>query len=161
MKLTFFHKFVRGENTLRRDRFELFCVMCDCVKGASATYSPQTVYSIIPATATHGSNVVYQQNASAVSNSVVRGDASAFYYSPTYMQMTPHQMTAPASGCAVPGILVHGPPHMQIYPAAGSHPQPETPFPSRDGSARGKTDGLRTGRSQPAVQVYIPPAQRQ
>jgi len=134
--------------------------MCDCVKGVTTTYSPQTVYSIIPATATHGSNVVYQQNAAA-SESVVRGDASAFYYSPTYVQMAPtgvHQMTA-ASSCPVPGILVQGPPPMQIF-SAGSRPQQET-FQSGDGAACGKTDGLRTGLSQPPVQVYIPPAQRQ
>jgi len=134
--------------------------MCDCVKGVNTAYSPRTVYSIVPATATHGSNVVYHQNASAMSDSVVRGDASAFYYSPPYMQMTPHQMTAAASSCAVPGILVHGPPHMQLYSATGAHPQQEPSLQPRDGSARGKTDGGRTGRSQPGVQLYMPPAQR-
>ena len=136
--------------------------MCDCVKGVTSTYNPQPVYSIIPATATHGSNVVYQQNASGSEN-VVRGDASAtaFYYSPTYMQVAPsgvHQITA-ASNCPVPGILVQGPPPMQIF-SAGSHLQHET-FPSSGGAACSKTNGLRTGRSQPAVQVYMPPTQRQ
>ena len=134
--------------------------MCDCVKGVTSTYNPQTVYSIIPATATHGSNVVYQQNASG-SESVVRGDASAFYYSPTYMHVAPsgvHQITA-ASNCPVPGILVQGPPPMQIF-SAGSHLQRET-FQSADGAACSKTNDLRTGHSQPAVQVYMPPTQRQ
>lgn len=126
---------------------------------STSTYSPQTIYSIIPATATRGSNVVYQQNA-AVSESVVRADASTFYYSPTYMQMAPsavHQIAA-APSCPVPGILVQGPPPMQIL-SAGSHAQQET-FQSADGVACNKSDGLRTGRSQPAVQVYIPAAQQ-
>lgn len=129
------------------------------VQGVTSAYSPQTVYSIIPATATHGSNVVYQQSAAASEN-VVRGDASAFYYPPPYMQMassTVHHIT-PASSCPVPGILVQGPPPppMQIFSAGGQ----ET-FQSVDGAACSKNDGLRTGHSRPAVQVYIPPDQRQ
>ena len=126
----------------------------------TSAYSPQTVYSIIPATATRGSNVVYQQSAAA-SETVVRGDASAFYYPSPYMPMASgsvHHITA-ASSCPVPGILVQGPPPMQIF-SAGSHPQREM-FQSGDGAACSKTDSLRAGHSQPAVQVYIPPAQRQ
>jgi len=136
-------------------------LLCGFVKGVTTTYSPQTVYSIIPATATRGSNVVYQQSAAA-SDSMLRGDASsAFYYPPTYMQMpssSVHHINH-ASSCPVPGILVQGPPPMQIFSASG-HPQQET-FQSGNAAVCSKTDGLRAGRSQPAVQVYIPPAQRQ
>jgi len=137
-------------------------LLCGYVQGVTSTYSPQTVYSIIPATATRGSNVVYQQSAAA-SDSIVRGDASsAFYYPPPYMQMASssvHHINHPSS-CAVPGILVQGPPPpMQIF-SASSHPQHDT-FQAGNAAACSKTDGLRAGRSQPAVQVYIPPAQRQ
>jgi len=124
-------------------------------------YSPQTVYSIIPATATHGSNVVYQQSSAAVSDSVVRGDASAFYYPSPYMQMAPGSVhhISPAPSCPVPGILVQGPPPMQIF-SASSHPQRDT-FQSGTGPAGSNTDSMRVGHSQPAVQLYLPHAQRQ
>jgi len=125
-------------------------------QGVGSTYNQQAVYSIIPATATHGSNMVYQQSA-PVSDSMVRGDASGYYYPPTYMQMPSggvHHITA-ASGCPVPGILVQGPPPMQLY-SASTNPQQEA-FQSGNGAARGKTDCLRSGHPQPTVQVYVPP----
>lgn len=126
----------------------------------STTYNPQSVYSIIPATATHGSNVVYQQS-SVASEGVLPGDTAAFYYPPAYMHMSSsgvHHINA-ASSCPVPGILVQGPPPMQIY-SASTHPQQET-FQSSDGAVCRKTDSLRSGCSQPPVHVYIPPAQQQ
>lgn len=94
----------------------------------------------------------------------MRGDASAFYYPPPYMQMASGSVRHinSASSCPVPGILVQGPPPMQnlqIF-SASSHPQQET-FQLGDGAACSKTDVLRTGHSHPSVQVYIPPAQRQ
>ena len=68
-----------------------------------------------------------------------------------------HHINA-ASSCPVPGILVQGPPPMQIY-SASTHPQQEM-FQSGDGAACRKADSLRSGCTQPAVQVYIPPTQR-
>jgi len=127
-------------------------ILCYYVQDVSTAYNPQTVYSIIPATATHGPNVVYQQNAAA-SESVVPADTSAFYYPPAYMHGV-HHINA-ASSCPVPGILVQGPPPMQIY-SASTHPQQET-FQSGDGTVCRKADGLR---SQPPMQVYVPPAHR-
>ena len=136
-------------------------IECDCIQDVSTTYNPQTVYSIIPATATHGSNVIYQQSAAA-SDSMVPPDTSAFYYSPAaYMHISTggvHHINT-ASSCPVPGILVQSPPPpMQMY-SAGTHPPQET-FQSGDGAACHKTDSVRSGRSQPAVQLYIPPTQR-
>jgi len=145
------------ENCLRSVKGEY--LVCDCVQGASTTYNPQTVYSIIPVTATHGSNVVYQQSAAA-SESVVHGDTSAFYYPSAYNYMSSsgvHHISA-ASTCPVPGILVQGPPPMQIY-SASTHLQQET-FHSGDGAACRKTDSVRSGCSQPPMQIYLPPAQR-
>jgi len=123
----------------------------------TTTYNQQAVYSIVPATAAHGPNMVYRQTAAA-RDSTVRGDTSSFYYPQTYMQMTSasiHHINA--SNCPVPGILVQGPPPMQMY--SSSHAQLE-PFQSGDGNACSKIDNLRSGHSQPALQVYVPPAQR-
>jgi len=77
------------------------------------------------------------------------------------MQMTSggvHQMSAAApagSNCPAPGILVQGPPPMQIFTSP-----PQEVFQSGDGSTSSKTESVRTVHSQPHMQLYIPSAQR-